>query len=447
MLYTIGEIIAFILAAALLGGAIGWLARGLSVRSRIEERLEREVAGRQLRINTLEDDLRDAQAGEARAKEKVKGVNRQLDEQRDLTLTLEARLGEAESASEEMAKRLAARSGDDDGALADLEDALAAARSDLANALADAERAGSALADRDAELSEVRADLERALTDAEEASEAAGDDERGLSAELEELRAAHADLGQQHQADLAGAEGLRSELASRVRQIDELEAELEDLRARSGDAGEIEALRGELALLRSNPAVDADALQARIQELEADLADRDNLLDQLTDPEPEPEAIQESEATPAPESAQAPESVQGSEQVRAGDETRAAESSVVDDALADHVAEEVVDDAEGDTGSAELLDDDDPIAAIARRTSGGEPPARDDLQAIKGIGRVLEELLYSMGITSYRQIAQFTDDDIDVLNTRMGRFKDRMRRDAWMSQAADLHRTTHGTDV
>jgi predicted flap endonuclease-1-like 5' DNA nuclease len=455
MLYTIGEIIVFMLIAAIIGFVIGWLARGLSVRSRIEERLEREVAGRQLRINTLENELRDAQAGEVRAKEKTKTVAHQLEELRDLTVTLEARLGEAESASEDLAKRLAVRSGaDSDETLEAMEEALRTAQADLASASSAADAAEAAVAERDERVAVLEAELvelRAAGADADQRSDLAG--------ELDELKTAHAELQQRQRTDAQAADLLRSENTDHVRQIETLQAELEVLRqdASRGDE-EVQALRAQVRELEGEDAGgEVEALSTRIDELEAEIAERDEMLEQLTEPDADTDGDDVATSPTTGESAEQGDvtsASSGESPATGGDESvpeaesaveldAAAGATAVDDALADHTADESVSIDAGDGA----LPDGDPIAAIALRTSGGFPPAQDRLQDIKGVGQVLEDLLNSMGITSFRQIANFTDDDIEVLNERMGRFRDRMRRDAWMSQAADLHRQTHGTDV
>lgn len=64
----------------------------------------------------------------------------------------------------------------------------------------------------------------------------------------------------------------------------------------------------------------------------------------------------------------------------------------------------------------------------------GEP---DDLKKILGIGSVLEEKLNEIGVYHYSQIANFTDSDIENINTHMS-FPGRIERDEWIPQAKDL---------
>lgn len=59
----------------------------------------------------------------------------------------------------------------------------------------------------------------------------------------------------------------------------------------------------------------------------------------------------------------------------------------------------------------------------------------DDLRKIKGLGPKMLALLHSLGITRYEQIASWTDADLDELDTRLGSFAGRPRRDNWVEQA------------
>ena len=87
------------------------------------------------------------------------------------------------------------------------------------------------------------------------------------------------------------------------------------------------------------------------------------------------------------------------------------------------------------------------VEAIARRTAGEVPAADDDLKRIKGIGPVLERQLKAMGITSFRQIAQFSDDDIDRVSAALGAFRGRILRDNWPEGARAAHRDQYGEEA
>ena len=74
----------------------------------------------------------------------------------------------------------------------------------------------------------------------------------------------------------------------------------------------------------------------------------------------------------------------------------------------------------------------------------GERGTPDDLKLIVGIGPVLERMLQQMGIATYRQIARWTERDIDEMDARLPEFPGRIRRDAWVTQARALHQSKYG---
>jgi predicted flap endonuclease-1-like 5' DNA nuclease len=61
----------------------------------------------------------------------------------------------------------------------------------------------------------------------------------------------------------------------------------------------------------------------------------------------------------------------------------------------------------------------------------------DDLTLIKGIKSVLRDQLHVFGIRTFRQIAEWTDQDVESFSELLA-FKDRAKRDEWVKQARDL---------
>ncbi len=61
--------------------------------------------------------------------------------------------------------------------------------------------------------------------------------------------------------------------------------------------------------------------------------------------------------------------------------------------------------------------------------------ASDDLKRIKGVGPKLEKLLNQLGISSFAQIAAWSEADIDRIDAQLGTFEGRIRRDSWIEQA------------
>jgi predicted flap endonuclease-1-like 5' DNA nuclease len=63
------------------------------------------------------------------------------------------------------------------------------------------------------------------------------------------------------------------------------------------------------------------------------------------------------------------------------------------------------------------------------------PTTADDLARIKGVGPKLVALLGELGVTTYAQIAAWSDADIERIDAQLGRFAGRITRDQWIEQA------------
>ncbi len=68
-------------------------------------------------------------------------------------------------------------------------------------------------------------------------------------------------------------------------------------------------------------------------------------------------------------------------------------------------------------------------------TPDGEP---DDLRRIKGVGPKLGDLLHSLGVFHFRQIANWNAAQIAEVDSHLGGFKGRIERDRWIDQARYL---------
>lgn len=92
-----------------------------------------------------------------------------------------------------------------------------------------------------------------------------------------------------------------------------------------------------------------------------------------------------------------------------------------------------------DTGLQDRVEDTPaPLAAPTARTARAPAPkvsSHDDLRQIKGIGPKLVGILAQEGVTTFAQIAAWTDSDIAEIDSRLGRFKGRIERDQWVEQA------------
>ncbi len=84
-----------------------------------------------------------------------------------------------------------------------------------------------------------------------------------------------------------------------------------------------------------------------------------------------------------------------------------------------------------------------PVAAAVALTAIGIPAAvgpADDLLQIKGVGPKLKDLLHSLGVTRFDQIAAWGAKEIDKVDDHLGSFKNRITRDSWVEQAGLLAR-------
>jgi predicted flap endonuclease-1-like 5' DNA nuclease len=79
------------------------------------------------------------------------------------------------------------------------------------------------------------------------------------------------------------------------------------------------------------------------------------------------------------------------------------------------------------------------VSGVTRRFAAASIVlAKDDLQAIKGIGPFLEEKLNALGITTYRQIANMDSKLEEEVNEAIEFFPGRVKRDQWVTQAKIL---------
>ena len=74
----------------------------------------------------------------------------------------------------------------------------------------------------------------------------------------------------------------------------------------------------------------------------------------------------------------------------------------------------------------------------------GEP---DDLKLIVGVGPVLERMLHNLGVTTFRQIARWTEREVAEFDAKLPEFPGRIQRDQWVTQARALHESKYGQSL
>jgi len=86
----------------------------------------------------------------------------------------------------------------------------------------------------------------------------------------------------------------------------------------------------------------------------------------------------------------------------------------------------------------------DPWTWLGTTSPVGIPYAEDDLQRIHGVGPYLARRLREEGVLTWRQVAEWDEDDMTLVSRRIGSFPDRIRREDWSGMARELHQATYG---
>ncbi|MDA7921987.1 hypothetical protein N9B73_09545 [Verrucomicrobiales bacterium] len=69
---------------------------------------------------------------------------------------------------------------------------------------------------------------------------------------------------------------------------------------------------------------------------------------------------------------------------------------------------------------------------------GAKASHEDDLTTIKGVGPVLSKELNNYDVCCYKQVAAWSDHNVNEFSERLNYFKNRIERDRWIPQAAEL---------
>ena len=62
----------------------------------------------------------------------------------------------------------------------------------------------------------------------------------------------------------------------------------------------------------------------------------------------------------------------------------------------------------------------------------------DDLTRLKGVDKVLERTLHRVGVFYFWQIAEWSPEDVQYVDSQLPRFRGRIARDGWVEQAHEL---------
>lgn len=105
---------------------------------------------------------------------------------------------------------------------------------------------------------------------------------------------------------------------------------------------------------------------------------------------------------------------------------------------------DVLDEGADPAARNQALIDSAPAAAVPSPSVSAAAPVAaagfggDDLTRIKGVGPKLRDLLATLSVTRFEQIAGWSEADIDRIDAQLGQFQGRIRRDSWIEQAKFL---------
>lgn len=86
-------------------------------------------------------------------------------------------------------------------------------------------------------------------------------------------------------------------------------------------------------------------------------------------------------------------------------------------------------------GRASPVDEPPSIPVAAAETVAADG---DDLTRVKGIGAIIVGRLHSMNVTTFAQLASWSDEDIERIGAEIKRSPDRIRHEDWVGQAQTL---------
>ncbi|MEZ4415982.1 MAG: hypothetical protein R3E10_09505 [Gemmatimonadota bacterium] len=442
MQQLITELWAWFLGSAVVGAAVAWLLTHWGASRRLRDNED----GWRRRVRAIEEGWL------AKLENVHRGHQTELDEREGrinhLSTDLEAQRGRVTALKDDLdaeARLLAER----DGEIAHLKQKLAQLDDRLADALersdqyevelrairVEAEAAARDRNDLATKLSQRGTrlqELESTLSHREERIQAL----EPLVDRLREREDQIALVQKEHAVETGrlGEEGAR--LRARVAEIPGLEQQLRERYA------ELEALRGKVARLEPLT-VDLEAAHAENARLlqTAELSDRDLAALREKVVALDARLGEERERSAALEGRSADLAIRVTE-LEASAEALAA-CRAERDALGARLREAT--DARGRISaehSAEIAGLRARIAQLERRPL----PTPDDLKRIKGVGPALEKLLHSLGIRSYRDMAVWSEADIERIDGQLGEFHGRIRREGWVGQAATLQREKYGED-
>ena len=395
-----------------------------------------ELASRDDKITTLQEEIEQSRRSEAEAISRVERKNNQIEGlKRDLSAggalgkrvqELEALLEERDREREEFNQSVRETSAEQQSALLQLKTELQQRGEELQRVRGEFQKQNENSRCRLAEQEELLKERQREIESLRERVAFQAD----LRPRVEELESLLRISERELEESRNQAEAVKLELESTIQDLNRALASREE---------ELSGLRNELGTV--------EQWQSRIRELEEDLAAKSRELDSLNGSRALAEELREKLDRLHNEPDEAARELQQLHQELA--ESRE-ELGRVNRELEEALA--LIDEPEVKPSVTTLRGNifemqKKAAAREAVRIDLNSPGAEtDDLKLIKGVGKVMEQKLHEYGVYRFQQIGQWTESVIEDFTEKLP-FGNRVTRDDWVSQAKELHREKYGETV
>ncbi len=410
------QMIGCLLVAATIGLMMGWLLRSFATSEKRQQLSEiaTRLRGREHELDTLNHELKVRTSAVQMLEGKMIASEAAL---KDLTADLAVKVEQLTALQTEVREkgvRLHAAERERDTLRHELEEAEARLKAQsvgFAEMQTQMENAEDVLISRDQEIATLKTWVEQlAPKDAEIARLRARAEE--LEPFQERSRRLERELEQDRARASAALQGTEQELAQRRTHIGEMESELACLRAQSQED-----------LTRFTETVqqrdqDIQRLRATIEELEMFRGEV----------EKKEIALREAEERRVMDISEREE------------EIGALRKRLVEYRVAQRHHQQAKSTVPADSASHST-------SAAGRGAGKSRPAQKDDLKQIHGIGPVMERVLNRMGMFTFRQIAEWKDQDVEHMASELNTFPDRIRHDNWIAGAKEQHFLKYGEEL
>ena len=407
------QMIGCLLVAATIGLMMGWLLRSFATSEKRQQLSEiaTRLRGREHELDTLNHELKVRTSAVQMLEGKMITSEAAL---KDLTADLGTKVEQLSALQTEVREkgvRLHAAERERDTLRREVEEAEAKLKAQsvgFAEMQSQMENAEDVLISRDQEIATLKTWVEQlAPKDAEIARLRARTEE--LEPFQERSRRLERELEQDHARATAALQGKEQELARHQTQIGEMESELARLRTQNQED-----------LTRFTETVqqrdqDIQRLRATVEELEV----------YRGEVEKKESALREAEERRVMDVSEREE------------EIGALRKRLVEYRVAQRHQTQVKSTDAASHGTA----------AAGRGTGKSRTTQKDDLKQIHGIGPVMERVLNRMGMFTFRQIAEWKDQDVEHMASELNTFPDRIRHDNWIAGAKEQHFLKYGEEL